>query len=189
MRNNATWFCALTDKRTGNNFFTRLTGLAPDEIKRLTLFSIVHVEKLSNLFELVAEAMRNSHCSSDLANAATLNQSATEVSANDTSSCSNSICSSIGDESTDKRERTSSCSNGAGTLESLNVEMPLRKRAGAVDYTAMTLPCVDFSTPLKSKTLDKRRERKKLTDGPLYMTVSQNSLFLHGPFRSGIRRP
>ena len=42
----------------GNDFFIKATGLSRVEIQRLTIFSIVQSDKLSNLFELVAEALR-----------------------------------------------------------------------------------------------------------------------------------
>jgi len=47
---------------TCNHFFTKVTGLSKEEISRLTIFSIVQGDKLSNLFEMLGEALR---CGSD----------------------------------------------------------------------------------------------------------------------------
>jgi hypothetical protein len=47
------YFCA-----TGNKFFLKATGLKPEEIECMTIFSLVKPDKLSNLFEIVATALR-----------------------------------------------------------------------------------------------------------------------------------
>jgi len=47
---------------TCNDFFAKVTGLSKEEISRLTIFSIVQGNKLSNLFEMLGEALR---CGSD----------------------------------------------------------------------------------------------------------------------------
>lgn len=44
---------------TCNNFFEKITGLSREEISKLTIFSIVQGDKLSNLFEMLGEALRN----------------------------------------------------------------------------------------------------------------------------------
>jgi PAS domain-containing protein len=43
---------------TTNEFFLKATGLTKQDAARLTIFSIVKPEKLSNLFQIVAEALR-----------------------------------------------------------------------------------------------------------------------------------
>lgn len=43
--------------RTGNDFFLRATGLNEREAKRLTIFSIVQPNELSNLYKMVARAL------------------------------------------------------------------------------------------------------------------------------------
>jgi hypothetical protein len=43
---------------TGNNFFHRVTGLSQEDVKRITIFSLVKANNLSNLYELVAESLR-----------------------------------------------------------------------------------------------------------------------------------
>jgi len=44
--------------RIGNKFFLKATGLDQDAVQRLTIFSLVQPDKLANLFEMVAEALR-----------------------------------------------------------------------------------------------------------------------------------
>lgn len=41
-----------------NDFFSTATGITKDSVSRLTIFSIVQADKLSNMFEMVAEALR-----------------------------------------------------------------------------------------------------------------------------------
>lgn len=43
---------------TGNDFFLKATGISKAGVKGLTIFSLVKQEKLSNLFEIVAKALR-----------------------------------------------------------------------------------------------------------------------------------
>ena len=43
---------------TGNEFFLKATGISRPGVKGLTIFSLVKPEKLSNLFEIVAKALR-----------------------------------------------------------------------------------------------------------------------------------
>lgn len=44
-----------------NDFFFRVTGLTEKDVKKVTIFSMVRVDRLSALFELVAEALRRSN--------------------------------------------------------------------------------------------------------------------------------
>jgi len=46
-----------------NNFFLKATGLSVEEVKLLSLFSIVKADKLSNLFEIVGAALRGDRVS------------------------------------------------------------------------------------------------------------------------------
>jgi hypothetical protein len=43
---------------SGNNFFLELTGLAPEDLKQLTLFSLIQVGHLARLFEFAATALQ-----------------------------------------------------------------------------------------------------------------------------------
>ena len=45
---------------TGNKFFLHSTGLTLEEVECLTIFSIVRADKLSALFEIVADALEKS---------------------------------------------------------------------------------------------------------------------------------
>ena len=47
-----------------NDFFFRVTGLTQKDVKRITIFSMVQVDKLSTLFDLVADSLRKSNGSS-----------------------------------------------------------------------------------------------------------------------------
>lgn len=44
-----------------NDFFFRVTGLTQKEVKRITIFSMVQVDKLSTLFDVVADSLRKSN--------------------------------------------------------------------------------------------------------------------------------
>ncbi len=44
-----------------NDFFFRVTGLTQKEVKRITIFSMVQVDQLSTLFDLVAKSLRTSN--------------------------------------------------------------------------------------------------------------------------------
>lgn len=48
-----------------NTIFRTLTGLTEEDVKRITIFSFVKAEKLSKLFELVSEALRDEKEDSD----------------------------------------------------------------------------------------------------------------------------
>lgn len=43
---------------TGNDFLVKAIGLSKEDVSRLTIFSLVQADKLSSLFEMVAEALR-----------------------------------------------------------------------------------------------------------------------------------
>lgn len=43
---------------TVNEFFLKSTGLTKEEAEGMTIFSIVQPEKLSNLFEMIAQALK-----------------------------------------------------------------------------------------------------------------------------------
>ena len=65
--------------------FYRLTGLSEQDVKRITIFSLVQGEKLSNLYELVAEFLRQGNSQSD---GNRISLCATK--SNDTTSCGSS---------------------------------------------------------------------------------------------------
>lgn len=44
-----------------NDLFFRVTGLTQNDVKRITIFSMVQVDKLSTLFDLVADSLRKSN--------------------------------------------------------------------------------------------------------------------------------
>jgi hypothetical protein len=80
-----------------NDFFFRVTGLTPKEVKKLTIFSMVQVDRLSQLFDLVADSLRKSNQSvvsqstdstSKLNSTESSNNYSTSSSRNDASNCS-----------------------------------------------------------------------------------------------------
>lgn len=110
-----------------NDFFLKVSGLSRKEVECLTIFSLVQTALLSNLFEIVAAALRS----------------------NDS-------------ESTD---------NDAGECKEDQESEGQRKMAPLKDYSAITLPCVDFSTIFREEySLQRPRNEKPLRQ--LYMTVT-----------------
>ena len=100
---------------TTNEFFLKATGLTKQEAARLTIFSIVKPEKLSNLFQIVAEALRQDTVERERIS----NSHETGSSSSDgQSSGHTSGISGSNDE------------HGSDT--------------GTWDYTAITLPCIAF---------------------------------------------
>lgn len=161
-----------------NEFFLRATGLSPKEVDRLTIFSLVQRAKLSNLFELVAAALRDTN--EETTNASNENRERQEQ--QQPSSSEGESEDGVRDASTgDPSEKT--------------LEGPLQ------NYAAMTLPCVNFhgssssssdddaddeddgdddvandwndrSKKDKQKRSPQNRSRKNIRMGPLFMTVT-----------------
>ena len=99
---------------TANAFFLKATGLTKWEAVRLTIFSIVQPDKLSNLFQLVAEALRQDTAESDQRR----NNHDTGSSTSD------------GHSSGHTSRVSGSCNDDSGS--------------DSWDYTAITLPCIAF---------------------------------------------
>jgi len=97
-----------------NDFFYKATGLTQKDVKRLTIFSIVKVDKLSYMFDIVANALRSSNSSS-------------VVTKSDKMSSSSSSAQNSNDTSLDKND-------------SMNEQASCEQDK----YQTVTLPCVPF---------------------------------------------
>ena len=142
-----------------NDFFLKVTGLTAKEINRLTIFSLVQPSKLSNLFEIVAAALR----------CGTLEMQTSEDSEEGTT---NAV-------TVSREERTESCSDDSD-------EKPeaLRPGGAAADgpsskkgdkLSAITLPCASFGVrpkPMDGGSVESNTQQEYFTIKPLYMTVT-----------------
>mmetsp|Transcript_1210 Transcript_1210/g.3125 ORF Transcript_1210/g.3125 Transcript_1210/m.3125 type:complete len:152 (-) Transcript_1210:1594-2049(-) len=131
-----------------NDFFLKATGLSREEVQRLTIFSIVQPDKLSNFFELVAEALRES------------NNEETPKAVSDSGSSSSSSGHTTGASGESGEQRTDS-----DLQQEKEEEMQKQQQKQKMeDYAAMTLPCVAFPS--------RRSRGTNHHPNPLYMTVS-----------------
>jgi PAS domain S-box-containing protein len=128
---------------TWNECFIKATGLRRSEVERMTIFSLVKPDKLSNFFEIVAQALKPEMDQEDSEN----NES------NNGGFAVNEEQHPISDE---ESENKSSSKEGGSTRER------------PCNYTAMTLPCIDFPAMKKRRNLDEGSHRSD----PLHVTVS-----------------
>jgi hypothetical protein len=181
---------------TGNHFFTAISGLKGREIKRMTIFSIVEMQNLSNLFALVATALKGTkghpYGSSNSRNtkksriggSVGTNTSKGEVSAlTPTSGCCNSSSGSSGDGLAEKTEESSKdggnsasvVENKEGAKTTLPAEKETATRSKVEDCRSVTLPCIDFEhfrQAENEKEGTKQKYFSGLPTGQLYMTVT-----------------
>lgn len=129
-----------------NDFFFRVTGLTEKDVKKVTIFSMVRVDRLSALFEFVAEALRRSNA-----------HDVSKTSSSEESSKSNSIL-------------TSGCAGSSGNSQCThdrNSDSRTEEREPSLEtleFETESLPCVSFPNVL---TNEKDGQVKKL-----YMNVS-----------------
>lgn len=129
-----------------NDFFFRVTGLTEKDVKKVTIFSMVRVDRLSALFELVAEALRRSNA-----------HDVSKTSSSEESSKSNSIL-------------TSGCAGSSGNSQGThdrNSDSRTEEREPSLEtleFETESLPCVSFPNVL---TNEKDGQVKKL-----YMNVT-----------------
>jgi PAS domain-containing protein len=120
-----------------NDFFFRVTGLTEKDVKKVTIFSMVQVDHLSALFELVAEALRTSN-THNVSNTSSNESSSKPSSITDSNLTSN--CASSNDNSQDTRDKNSD----SGTEEKEPSIEPLQ-------FETVTLPCVSFPNVLNNE--------------------------------------
>lgn len=125
-----------------NDFFLKATSLTAEEIDRLTIFSLVQPSRLSDLFEIVAAALRYG-----------------TLETGDTSE---------GEGEQDKASSTKVTTESSSN-KSDKKSPPNDSRKG--NYTAITLPCANFGIRPKPTASDERRD-DHFSIKPLYMTVT-----------------
>ena len=119
---------------SGNDFFLRATGLTVDEAKSLTIFSIVRADKLSMLFELVANALRT-----DAEKGSSLQPKLRKGVGE--SILSSDIAAPV--KSFTGKNRSTEFSTLSGLQEQDN-NMEVKLRSHDCDFSAVTLPCILF---------------------------------------------
>lgn len=107
LKSNVPQILAATNGRivSFNDFFLKVSGLTKKEVESLTIFSLVQTSLLSNLFEIVAAALRSS---------------------------------------TDEEKAKQEEQDREGSTQESKLT-PLK------DYTAITLPCVDFASAFRKE--------------------------------------
>jgi PAS domain-containing protein len=133
---------------TWNQSFLKVMGLRRSEVERMTIFSLVKPEMLSNFFEIVSHALKEE----------TPSKSDTD---------SNDDAETGGAATEDKAgEEMLECEEGASTVTS-----------GRTNYAAMTLPCVDFPATKRRWGSDapNRRDNLHLTVSVRFLDVGNNT--------------
>lgn len=157
---------------TWNIFFQKVTGLCEDELKRLTIFSLVQVDELSVLFELVADALKKepplkSSSSSSSSNSSSLFAETIPISKPVSSS---SFCCSDSSSTTTAETLKSAPSEGETTVGVATTTRP------GWYYSAVTLPCVEFPafhvSEKEHNSKQQSESNKEKLRRPLYMTVT-----------------
>lgn len=132
-----------------NDFFFRMTGLTEKDIKKITIFSMVQVDHLSILFELVADALRRS-------NTFDVSNTTSTVISSKPSSMKSSEMEGYG-------ETSSSNSDGHNSISNSRDEE--NEPSGApLQFETVVLPCVSFPNVLKNSNNGQEKN--------LYMNVS-----------------
>jgi hypothetical protein len=135
-----------------NEVFMKATGLRKSEMERMTIFSLVQPDKLSNFFQIVAAALKPE------AEQPTIGEGQTGTNAVDSAMEGN------------KPDMADVKVEGDATVDpgvppAVESQTPTLKRTQ--DYTAITLPCIDFPA------MKRRRENsmQKIDPKPLHVTV------------------
>ena len=137
---------------TWNDFFLRATGLSGEEAKRLSIFSIVQADKLSTLFELVANALKNG-----AAKKRKRRRKKTGPSTSSAGSGSGIVNNNRPECSSVAGSAAASATTGSSGTGS---EMSSASSNKPVDYSAVTLPCVPFQAtyPKASVAVEKKKD-------------------------------
>lgn len=175
-----------------NDFFFRVTGLTPTDVKKITIFSMVQVDQLSTLFDLVAESLRKSNntvvtasgsssSSNQASGSGSGGASSSMTSSNQASGSGSGSGSGSASDSSKKESSLSSKKESSTSNERPSTKICFRKsdpssndakNLGGIKsecrFETATLPCVPFPQGLLNS---KNSEEKK----KLYMNVSQFS--------------
>ena len=124
---------------TWNDFFLRATGLSGEEARRLSIFSIVQADKLSTLFDLVANALKNGATKKKRKRKRS-RQSGAHRDESNSSSARSGVNRTLDGNSVAGSAAASATTGTSGT----GSETSTASSNKAVDYSAVTLPCVPF---------------------------------------------
>lgn len=131
-----------------NQSFVNATGLEESDLERMTIFSLVQPDKLSNFFEIAAIALRSNDEEAELVNEGTeKNQSVqsdgTPTTESSTSQDESSTSQISKDASSDYTPATA-CATSSQDESSKTSQVTKEENQRKWDYAAMTLPCVEF---------------------------------------------
>jgi PAS domain S-box-containing protein len=157
---------------TWNQCFAKATGYRKAEIERMTIFSLVRPDKLSNFFDIVAAALRSDQegaereechksCTGE-AKAPTDEETKTESARFDETDDAKT-------DSEDSRSGVDLMVNEAEKTALPRDADPPEIPGRLLDYTAMTLPCINFPA-MKKRNLSLTDSDSKFE--PLHVTVS-----------------
>jgi len=157
---------------TWNECFAKATGYRHSDIERMTIFSLVKPENLANFFEIVAAALRPSDEDMEIHNEG--NHSKTMTTTTTTTTTVNK-CSNI-----DEKEIVLKVEGKLGgddfekcakeETEKMEKEECEAMPEHLLDYTAMTLPCIDF--PAMVKRNQAAADSDSASIPPLHLTVT-----------------
>lgn len=136
---------------TWNDFFLRATGLSGEEAKRLSIFSIVQADKLSTLFELVANALKNGASKKKRKRGRKKPRPSSSSGSGSAAINNRPECNSIAGSAAASATTGSSGTGSETSTASSNKP---------VDYSAVTLPCVSFQAtyPRTSVAVEKKKD-------------------------------
>jgi PAS domain-containing protein len=165
---------------TWNECFAKATGYRRSEIERMTIFSLVKPENLANFFEIVAAALRppddNMEKNNETANEESTNNlpenDATATPVTTLNECSKEK---KGDE-VDINDDSGKSTHEETTVNSKQADETDKEENEAIpehllDYTAMTLPCIDFPA-MRKRNQAAAADSNSVAIPPLHVTVS-----------------
>merc|ERR1712238_360128 len=154
---------------TWNECFAKATGYRHSDIERMTIFSLVKPENLANFFEIVAAALRPSDEDMEIHNEGNHSKTMT------TTTTTVNKCSNI-----DEKEIVLKVEGKLGgddfekcakeETEKMEKEECEAMPEHLLDYTAMTLPCIDF--PAMVKRNQAAADSDSASIPPLHLTVT-----------------
>jgi len=142
---------------TWNGCFAKATGYRKNDIQRMTIFSLVKPENLASFFEIVAAALRPSDEDTDTSRVEDMTK---EESKN------NSFKTDSSEENLNNKE---DCKMKIEEKEEA-MKVTKEKNKHTLDYTAMTLPCIDF--PAMRKRNQAANDSDSVSIPPLHVTVT-----------------
>jgi len=180
---------------TWNECFCKATGYRKSEIERMTIFSLVKPENLAKFFEIVAAALRpddedskNLGCT-DVDSIVTKKEEESSAKSEEAIDLENIVSGNSANEESSSDSTEEEVTNkiatynvsGNSTNEESSSNSAEEERTNKIDedeliskhllnYTAMTLPCIDF--PGMKKRNEAATESNSVTIPPLHVTVT-----------------